>query len=258
MNQAQTWPRGCELDSLNKMAVEACDEKDGVKDGILADPRSCDPFIPLDHVGEAAISCANPSSLISEMAAFVVNATWHGLVDEEGQLLYPGLHPGTDLSGNTTFGIAATTCQDDEDEGCEGEPSALGLWGVQAFGFQNMEADLTQITPDEFYGGLGEAIELVGEYFQSDDPDLSEFRSRGGKFITYHGLVSQRPLSRETEHVTYRGNRAISLSQATPSEVTTTRSQSATTTLRTSTDSSRSQPLATVRGYSTRIQPSTT
>lgn len=186
LNLRGAWPRGCELDSVDALAVGLCDAKDGVLDGIVSDPDACDPFDPLDHVGEPAAQCADGGD-ISEVAAYIVNATWSGMRDEAGRSLFPGQHVGTDLSGiRTGGGVVMTTCDED---GCVGVPAFLGTEWIQVFGFKDPEADFASLTMEQFYSVLRRSNDEFSPYIGSSNPDLSSFKARGGKLLTIHGLV---------------------------------------------------------------------
>jgi feruloyl esterase len=67
----------------------ACDELDGVKDGVLSDPRRC-RFDP------AALLCKGPETAACLTAAQVgaVNKIWAGLKTRDGRQIWPGLVPG--------------------------------------------------------------------------------------------------------------------------------------------------------------------
>jgi hypothetical protein len=190
MNLQGEWPRGCEIDSLTSIAIKKCDGVDGVEDGIISDPYACDAFDPFDEVGSPADECADPSSGISETTAYVANATWAGIWDEQGQPIFFAPHPGTDLTGiKTGAGIAATTCQDEGQE-CAGAPLPLGPWWISFFAMKDPDFDYENLTLEQFYDILRDSRDEYAPYVGSDNPDLSAFRQRGGKMITYHGLVS--------------------------------------------------------------------
>ena len=44
MYQLGAYPSACEIDSFTQAAMEACDELDGVKDGVISAPESCAEF----------------------------------------------------------------------------------------------------------------------------------------------------------------------------------------------------------------------
>lgn len=189
MNLAGEWPRGCEIDSLTALAVAACDGTDGVEDGILSDPSACDPFNPFDFVDSPAEACLEPSSGISEIAAYIANATWSGIWDEQGKPVFFAQHRGTDLTGITTGGgIATTTCQDSGQE-CAGAPLSLGPVWIQVFGYKDPDFDYESLTLEQFYSVLRDSIDEYAQYVGTYNPDLEQFRDLGGKMITFHGLV---------------------------------------------------------------------
>lgn len=191
MNQAGEYPYGCEIDSLTAIAVAKCDAKDGVKDGIISNPDACDPFDPFEEVGSPAVKCKDPDSTrISEIAAYVANATWAGIWDEAGQSVFFAQEPGTDLTGITSgAGIAATTCKDVGDE-CAGAPLPFGPQWLQIFGLEDPDFDFKSLTWEQFYSVLRGRKDFFDQYVGSIDADLSPFREAGGKLITFHGLVS--------------------------------------------------------------------
>ena len=52
MQTLQSWPQPCELRALITAAIAKCDDLDGVKDGIISDPRKCnDAFDPFTLIG---------------------------------------------------------------------------------------------------------------------------------------------------------------------------------------------------------------
>jgi hypothetical protein len=195
MNELGEYPAGCEIDAITAAAVETCDTLDGVEDGLISDPVEClAKFDPFSVVGNE-IKCQQKdgkSVRISEAAAKTVNATWHGIETVEGQLLWPGLMPGTDLTGNdpkTAAGaVAGTNCATTP---CTGNPSPFGQLWISLFiekgkpGLDVPRLNRTAFT-DLLKAGRNEFLSILGTY----DPDLSRFKRAGGKLISYHGLVS--------------------------------------------------------------------
>ncbi|KAH6688390.1 Tannase/feruloyl esterase [Plectosphaerella plurivora] len=184
LNLRGQWPRGCELDSVDAIALALCDSKDGIADGIVSDPTACDPFDPLAHVGEPAALCPD-GGVISETAAYIVNATWTGMVDEAGESIFPGQHVGTDLSN----GVLLTTC--DEAGTCTGVPAFLGTEWIDVFGYKIPAGNFSALTLEEFYTVLRRSSEEFAPYIGSSNPDLGAFKARGGKLLTIHGLIDQ-------------------------------------------------------------------
>ncbi len=75
------------LPALNRAAVAACDELDGIKDGLIADPRKC-RFDP------ATMLCrsAEDDACLTQAQVDVVRAVYHGPLDgRTGQVVFPRL-----------------------------------------------------------------------------------------------------------------------------------------------------------------------
>lgn len=196
MNELNQFPYPCELDAVTQAAISKCDGLDGVMDGVISNISGCfESFDPFSVVG-TSIACAQKNDTlhtISEAAAIVVNATWHGPVTTDGNTHYHGVLPGADLTGNqpTSFnqpGIVVTTC---DDKGCESTPSYLGTSWFKLFVAKNETIDLTSLTRDDFDALAHAGSQQFSSMIETDDPDLRRFQAAGGKIITFHGLVSE-------------------------------------------------------------------
>jgi hypothetical protein len=197
MNMLDAYPYGCEFDAITAAAISACDELDGVVDGVIAETAVClSTFNPFSLVG-TSINCtqAGGTVKISAAAATVVNATWNGIITVDGNSTWYGVNPGADLTGSrpTSYvepGIAATNCTTGT---CVGSPNILGLQWLQLFVAKDPDFDFSNLTHVEF----DRLVHLSGQIYRStistDYHDLSTFRNTGGKLITFHGLVSLLP-----------------------------------------------------------------
>lgn len=186
-------PQLCELDAIQSAAIAACDPQDGVTDGILLDPNGC-VFDPFSLVG-TSFTCAttNNTRVISDIAALVANATWNGARSSAGDLLWYGPNVGTDLTGNTYgegVGIVTTTCSDGT---CTVTPYALAQGWVSYFVEKNASFDVSKMTHDDFTSLVHQGVSQFTSIIGSNDPDLREFRNRGGKILGFHGLVRTAP-----------------------------------------------------------------
>lgn len=194
MNEMGEFPYGCELDAITAAAVSACDKLDGVVDGIISNIKEClDSFDPFSVVGDT-VTCAQTNGtqkLISQAAAVVANATWHGRVTADGMSIHHGIGPGSDLTGNSpksygSPGVAATSCTE---KGCTGSPSNLGTSWFRLFLAKNPAFDLTNLTRKEFDALAYTGVQQYASLMETADADLREFRNAGGKMVTFHGLV---------------------------------------------------------------------
>ncbi|KAK4129730.1 tannase and feruloyl esterase [Parathielavia appendiculata] len=196
MNRLKTYPYGCEMDAISAAAITACDELDGVTDGIVSDVDAClRSFNPFQLIGTLVPDCrqaGNRTVEIGTAAAVVVNATWHGIVTAKREPTWYGLSPGTYISneggagGFETPGIASTKCSNGT---CVGNPNSMAMSWMKYFlarGDPNFDA--AEMTYAEFDDMVRIGRQIYRSVMDTDDPDLTRFRDAGGKMVTFHGL----------------------------------------------------------------------
>jgi feruloyl esterase len=156
-------------------AVSAqCDKQDGVADGILNDPRQCkfDPASMQCKEGEATDKC------LTAAQAATLKFIYADLKDSHGKVIHPGYLPGAEEGGGG-WGTWIT-----------GPSPGRSLMAAFAGGyFPNMvyekkDWDLKSFTVDS---SVQAAKEKTASALDAVDPNLTAFRSRGGKLILYHG-----------------------------------------------------------------------
>ncbi|KAJ6514194.1 tannase and feruloyl esterase [Mycena vitilis] len=145
--------------------LRQCDDLDGVDDGIITEPDACD-FRP------EAIQCTggNTTGCLTAVQVESVKNVFTPLFGVQGQLLFPRYSPGAeaDPSQSQIFGgpVFQITADWARFAILNDTTAALSNLGVQ-------DASLwDSINP----GGIA-----------TFDGDLSAFRNRGGKLLTYHG-----------------------------------------------------------------------
>ncbi len=159
---ASAVPRA-KLDMLNAAVVAACDAQDGVKDGLLNDPRTCrfDPSTLLCRGGDAE-NCLTAAQLES------VKRTYAPAKTKSGELVFPGKDPGSETGWNVLAGTQAPGV-------------SVGSFQV-AYGDANWDWRTFDLDRD-----LKIVDEKVGSIVNAVNPDLQAFKARGGKLILYHG-----------------------------------------------------------------------
>lgn len=80
------YPAPCELNAITAAAIEACDELDGVKDGIVAAHGQC-KFDPLSVVGQK-YDCEGDSRKITKEAAQIAAVVWSGPIKDGKPVWY--------------------------------------------------------------------------------------------------------------------------------------------------------------------------
>lgn len=196
MNTMGIFPRSCEMEAITNAAITACDGNDGLIDGLIADPDTCD-FGPETLVG-TTINCTETGQniIISSGAAILTQAMWDGPQKADDSSLWPGLKKGAILSTTDTSSggaLGTTICSDNGT--CTASPLALLTGWMKKFVFKDDSVDLTNLTRQDFETLFHASINEYASVIDTNDPDLSAFRARGGKLVGYHGLVSSIPIS---------------------------------------------------------------
>jgi feruloyl esterase len=151
----------------------ACDELDGVRDGILNDPRQC-------HFDPTTIQCKAEDSEKCLTAAQVtaLKKLYEGTLDSKGHVVYPGYLPGAE-EGQGGWGLWIT--------GPTPAKSLMAFFGngfFSGFVYEKAEWDYKTFKVDS---DLRAANEKTAHALNATDPDLKPFKARGGKLILYHG-----------------------------------------------------------------------
>ncbi len=152
------------LAMLRKAAVDACDAKDGIADGLINNPRACsfDPSVLLCK-GSDADSCLTPPQLESVKRAYAPAKT------RSGETIFPGKEPGSETGwGGVLAGAAAPGV-------------SIGSFQI-AYNDANWDARSFDLDRD-----LKVVDEKVGTTINAVNPDLSAFKAHGGKLLLYHG-----------------------------------------------------------------------
>ena len=155
---------------IHRAVVDACDALDGVKDGLIDDPRRCrfDPRILECKEGDA------PTCLTAAQVAAARVVMSPATDRKTGGEIFPGFEPGTELgwarmlSGPDPYATAV----DQFKYIVFGRPD----WNWRTF---DLERDVA-------------AADRKGEgTLSAIDPDLSAFARHGGKLLMYHGWSDQ-------------------------------------------------------------------
>lgn len=157
------------LSLINAAVLAKCDGLDGVKDGVLNDPRQCrfDPQELQCQPGAAAgATCLSPG----EVGA--ARAIYRGSTLSAGKLLTDGFAVGGETTG--------------WDEWITGKKAAQGNLGSEFFRWivhGESGWDFTRFDIDRDFA----AAQNKADFLDSDNPDIRPFIQQGGKLILYHG-----------------------------------------------------------------------
>jgi feruloyl esterase len=162
------------LPVIQSAALAACDALDGVKDGLVEDPRIC-------HFDPATLACKNgdaPDCLTASQIEAVRKIYSGPRNPRTGAQIFPGYPPGTE-SGPGGWGAWITPATPD---------AAIQFrFGNTYYGeavFENPQWDFRTLNFDT---DVAFGDQKAGPVLNSTNPDLRSFRARGGKLIQYHG-----------------------------------------------------------------------
>ena len=159
------------LPLIKDAVLAACDAADGLKDGVLQDPRRCDwrPDALLCKAG------ADPASCLSAAEGEVVRKAYSGAVDSKGRALYFGMPRGSEDQWPMLLDV--------------GNPPGNGAIGesmlryASFFDFQGPGYSILDFDYDRDPARLATMERL----YNVQNPDLRKFKAAGGKLLAFHG-----------------------------------------------------------------------
>jgi feruloyl esterase len=174
MNAAANPVAPCKLAAATAAAIAACDGIDGVKDGVIEDPKRCS-YDPKALVGTSAGDCG----AFTDGDANVVRKLWEGPRRQDGSFLWYGLPRGADLNALWTSTPLRPV------------PFGISMDWFRYFLTQDPKFDGNTVTPAAFERFWDQSVEQYGSVIGTDNSDLTPFRDRGGKAIMWHGWADQ-------------------------------------------------------------------
>jgi hypothetical protein len=176
MNAMNNPVAACKLAAATAAVTAACDTIDGVKDGVIEDPKRC-TYDPKTLVGTSAGECGS----FTEGDAAVIRRLWEGPRRDDGSFLWYGLPRGADL--NALWTSRGTPLRP--------QPFAITLDWFKYFLTQDPQFDAASVTPAAYERLFDQSVEQYATVIATDNPDLTAFRDRGGKAIVWHGWADQ-------------------------------------------------------------------
>lgn len=153
---------------IHRAVLDACDAKDGLKDGLVSDPESCRvDFAPLTCKAGDAAECLTPRQV--HTAETILSP----LKDSSGNVLFPRLEPGTELRWSRLAGGP--------------EPAELFLDQFRYVVYQDPNWDWRSFDVDRDAAKAN----AVNKDVDTLDPHLDAFAKHGGKLLLYHGWADQ-------------------------------------------------------------------
>ena len=161
------------LKTLSEVVYAKCDAVDGLKDGLIDDPRQC-RFDPAADLPRCAAD-ADGEACFTDGQLRAIDAIYRG-VPRGNELVFPGWPLGGE-AGWTPWFVSAQAPQPVQ--------TAFGetFFKNMAFGRPNASYDWKTFNVDTDLDKLQAARSAL----DATDPDLSRFKTRGGKIVSYYG-----------------------------------------------------------------------
>jgi feruloyl esterase len=172
LKDADSYIPASKLHAIHAASVAACDLSDGVKDGLVSDPRAC-KFDPATIICKAG----DRSDCLTVKQAGALKKIYGGMTSPDGTRVYPGRMPGVErgwatfITGNspgTSAGYSYATAY------LRYFVFADPTWDFRTWEFAR---DLPKVEGDQMNRSIMDTL----------NPDLRRFRDLGGKLILHHG-----------------------------------------------------------------------
>jgi Tannase and feruloyl esterase len=149
---------------LHAAVLEACDEFDSVKDGVLENPTKC-------HFDPQKLLCKDVDgpSCLTEPQVDAARKLYAGPVNSRGKSLFPGLERGSETGWATLSGTKPMSLAD--------ETYKFLVFKDANWNYLTFDAERDIAAGDKTAGSMMNSI----------DPNLKPLFSRGGKVLMYHG-----------------------------------------------------------------------
>jgi feruloyl esterase len=153
---------------IHQAVLDACDANDGLKDGLIENPESCQvDFRKLECKGQDAADCLTPRQV--QTAQTIISPA----ADASGNIFFPRLEPGTELRWARLAGGPA--------------PADLFLDQFRYVVYQDPNWDWRSFDLDRDAAKANAIDKNVDDL----DPDLAAFAKHNGKLLLYHGWADQ-------------------------------------------------------------------
>jgi feruloyl esterase len=166
---------------VNNAVLASCDLDDGLKDGIVTDPRACrwDPAALLCRAGQSPPQCLTAKQVAT------VRKLYAGLTTQDGAVAAWPLMRGGELDWvGRSIGAPRAPLGSNATTGARAIPYLI-------YRKPDLDLDIMSLTPE----GVEKAISAspYRRDYEAANPDLRAFLARGGKLILWHGLNDPGP-----------------------------------------------------------------
>ncbi len=163
------------LPALQNAVLDACDALDGLKDGLIENPQMC-------HFDPVTIQCkgADSDDCLTAPQVEAARKIYAPVKNPRtGAQIAPGFSPGAEADpANWRAWIVGAG---------PGQFAAGSFFANNFFAYMVFEDPKKDWRTVNFDSDVGLTDRKIGPLLNSIDPDLHEFKQRGGRLIQYHG-----------------------------------------------------------------------
>jgi feruloyl esterase len=176
------------LPVLAKAIYERCDDIDGVSDGVINRPLTCD-FDPAVHLQQCDAIATNPECFSAAQIA-ALTSVYGGVRNSSGEVLFPGQPLGAEAEGDMPPWMRTNGPESAWNDWLlmpEGETPRYLNFAVSFLRYSAFEVDDPNYNWEDFDFDTDPALlKKAANIMDADNPDLRPFRESGGKMIHYH------------------------------------------------------------------------
>ncbi len=167
-----------QLNMVNKAVLDACDAKDGVKDGVITDPAACtwDPAELQCKPGQTGAQC------LSEGQVNALRTAYAGVREIDGRVAAWPMERGGE-AGWSRFVQTSGETKDATNGG--------GFGGLRGPLLGDPNFDMSKFDHAKELGVV-RSSDFARQY-EANDPAISAFTGRGGKLLLWHGWSDPGP-----------------------------------------------------------------
>ena len=170
------------LQLLAEKIYAQCDEKDGLKDGLIDDPRQCQ-FCPSCDLPQCAEGTDKADCFTA--AQLTTLQKIYGEVKSQGKRIFPGWPIGAEIAGPNGRSGWDNWIINEKGQPTIGQSFSESFFRYLAFKNPNFKFADFDFAQDP------QRLEWIHNVLDATDPDLARLQKRGGKVLMYYGWADQ-------------------------------------------------------------------
>ena len=172
------------LKTLAERIYAQCDDKDGLKDGLIDDPRRCE-FRPADHLPLCTTGADDMRCFTAPEIATLQKI--YGDIHAGGARFFPGWPVGAEIAGADGRSGWDQWIIRQSSEKTTSYLFAESFFRYMAFPRKEQAIEMSAFELEK----IAPRLEWIHNILDATDPDLTAFRDRKGKMLMYFGWADQ-------------------------------------------------------------------